>query len=278
MLRLILKIINKTFILIPVYNFNQSLTNGTTTLINLQNLKGKCAFMLACIRNTGASNTSNGYMKLLDVGQNNGASIRHCGSMSNQSLLGRGVGLPAAFIKDIVSVYHLDNDVLTHKNYYVIPFCDSILQAFMGVQSGGSFTFQGDNTAMSITMGSTPVQEIHTFNTVNSSNATGYYRFSYKNELSIPCVYNCSTAAMADAVNNISYLKSRNVTCSFNTTLSAPISNAITVTFTTPECQLDDVLQIINLGVTNSSGVVDNVYTTLTQKGTNGIASMELLI
>lgn len=249
--------------IVPVSSYSRALAGGTTTKIDLQNLSGHCAFMVMCVRNTSASNTSNGQFKLLDLG----AGTVDLVNESSQSVLGMGSALPLQYVRNMLPVYHMNSDVLANKAYYLIPFCENIRAAFDGVIDGCQ-RFTGSNMQLAVTP-ATAVQEVQTL-TLSAAAASGSYRLAFNGEMTGNLLYNATPATIQSALAALPYFARYNITCVVSAALSA--GTTVTFTFTCPERGLEgNTIGVVPNALQSSAPAIITFATARTTPGVQGI-------
>ena len=133
-------------------NITQSLSFNAsqTTKFSLQNLIGKCAFLVFMLRSS-VSSTNQGYNNYQALGATNSATLANVQiqNASSYDILNYGNGLSLLDLNEIASMY-CDNTLFLAQNIYFIPFCENIKNAYAGVQSGGYWYFDGTNYQLAI--------------------------------------------------------------------------------------------------------------------------------
>ena len=247
----------------------QHLTAGASNLLDLTPLQGKCAFLVVYIRESGASSSNNSIMKLLNMGDNEDASIDIVDA-SGHSIYGMGSAVETKLLRNEHSVHHFDSDFLSHKAMYVIPFCNSIPNSVAG-HINGFQQFVGDKLQLQLNLPPAPIKEVHTITSTAAPDA-GFYRFDFRSETSEEIPFNATPAEMAAAFNKLKQASRFNITAEFSGSLSS--NSTITVTFTTPETAglNGDPLDIFSNGLSAAGSPVSS-KAERSVAGTSGLAT-----
>lgn len=261
------KIFRHTYLDIVQVSESKTCTASTETKWSLENLNGKCAFLLFCLRSgSSPAATSNGltnYSDLTDLCQ-----VDLLGPQ-NQKLLGHGTPLYAKELKSLMTK-HFPGALGYYKNVYIIPFCSSAMQAFTGTKDG-YFYFNGENYNLSLTFPGAGTQEVQTITLTNPANDGGYYQLSYKGYLTNSLAYNTSAANMKAALDALPSMIEDGLTSTFSGTAEA----TFTITFS-PAKQVAyqnghsaNLVRIIPTSL-NDGGVAEIGATTVTTVGSPG--------
>jgi hypothetical protein len=175
---------------------SQTLTAGNSHKIKLDSFKGECAYLLLAIRDIGATNTANGLQRAKSL---NGATIDLL-TPSSQSILGRGTAISVDFLKRVVYPTVFPNVWIQKSNWYIVPFCDSVLAAIGGSQGHGYYTFEPNGASPYLEFG-IPAAAVSAVDTVTmSANAAGFYRLSYKGHHTAPLAHTANVATIKAAL------------------------------------------------------------------------------
>ena len=117
---------------IQVSFINEVLTAGSQTKLNLNSITGDVSFLMFMVRDTYGSNTSSANLDYLDLGKTSLIDILDSG---NKSVFGSGQALTSDFVKNVITPRHIDCD-MKGRSIYILPFCNDIKKAFMGVKDG----------------------------------------------------------------------------------------------------------------------------------------------
>lgn len=207
---------------------------------------------------------------MLNIGDDSGAALDLLGTDS-QSILGSGSAIPTKFIRNELGVHHFNSDFLANKAFYMVPFCESIRGAYEG-QMNGYQQFSGERLQLALTLAAAPTQEVQTITVAAAAPNAGFYRFSFRGELSEPIAFNASAATMKSTFEALRSVASRNITVTFSAALSAGTS--LTATFAHPETSglQGDKIEVVSVGL-NTTGTMCNVTSAITTAGTSGIAT-----
>jgi hypothetical protein len=175
---------------------SQTLTAGNSHKIKLGSFEVECAYLLLAIRDIGATNTANGLQRAKSL---NGATIDLL-TPSSQSILGRGTAISIDFLKRVVYPTLFPNAWVRKSNWYIVPFCDSVLAAIAGSQGHGYYTFEPNGASPYLEFG-IPAAAVSAVDTITlSANAAGLYRLSYKGFDTPPLAHNANAAAIKAAL------------------------------------------------------------------------------
>jgi hypothetical protein len=126
----------------------------------------------------------------------------------------------------------------------------------------------GDSKKLVLNLPAAPVSEVQTF-TPSGVSASGFYRFSWKGELSASLAYNATAATMKAAFEAMKTVQAKSITVTF----SGP-ATAFTGTFSHPETRgLGELVQLDSTSLAPNAPAPVDVPTTLTTAGTTGLAT-----
>jgi hypothetical protein len=241
-----------------------SLTANALNTIDLNSVRGRCSHALMIIRAAGASNTSNGFSTMYNPGDTCTIDLQ---TASSSSILGGGTAIPLSYLRKEWWCRSFPSSFSCDKPFIMIPFSDNLPKAYMGVMDG-FIEFNGDSKKLVINLPAAPTSEVQTF-TPSGTAAAGYYRFSFRGQLSAPLAYNAVVATMKSAFEAIPAVQARSITVTF----SGPATATFTGTFVHPETAgLPELVQIIP-SLLDATPVPVSIPTTLTTKGTAGITT-----
>jgi hypothetical protein len=253
------------FLLPHHISLQQNLTAASSdNFIDLEPVKGACAFHCVLIRNTGANNSSNGKMKWLNIGDANDARIEVVDAQ-NYSITG---SLPSRFLRQHGSASQgFNNDFVSSKCCYLVNYCDSILEAFNGRVKGGRYFINNHGNRLRLTLPAAPVSEVQTITFSVAPSAAGYYRLGWKGEWSAMLLGNATVAQMKAAFEAMSTVAAANLSVTFSAIASAGTS--LTATFNDPEGVLTgDLMEVLPL-----DGSAATVSVARTVAGVPGLAT-----
>lgn len=216
------KIFRYTYLDVVNVSESKTCTASAETKFSLENLNGKCAFLMFCLRSStsATSNAITNYADLTDLCQ-----VDLLGPQ-NQKLLGHGTPLYAKELKSLMNK-HFPGSLGSHKNVYIIPFCSSAMQAFTGAKDG-YFLFQGENYNLSLTFPGAGTAEVQTVTLTNPANDGGYYQLAYKGHVTNSLAYNADVATgMKAALDALPSMVEDGLTSTF----SGQATSTFTITF-----------------------------------------------
>ena len=208
------------------------------------------------VRAAGATNTSNGLSKFYNLGDGDGATI-DIQTASSTSILGAGTALPLSHLRNEWWCKSFNSSFGCDKPFYVIPFCDKVPKAYKG-EVEGYLPFTGDSKKLVLNLPTAGTSEVHTF-TPSGIASQGYYRFSWKGEVSANLAYNATAATMAIAFEAMRSVQAKSITVTF----SGPATGAnFTATYTCPETRgmQNEAVQVIPI-MSDSSNIPVDVVT-----------------
>src|SRR5690606_5428431 len=181
---------------IRITDNSKTLTASSESKFDLQNIVGKCPFLLVYIKPSAAPSASNGAKWLYThLGHNTKFDLR---STTNESMLGKGNGIRADYLEYLYALTHKQKPV---RGVYMIPFTNDPLSAVSGVIDN-FFDFTGDKDTLSITFDSAPVQEVHRI-TASATIDGGSYRYYIGGEFSSELDHDANDAAQKAAIEAI---------------------------------------------------------------------------
>ena len=127
--------------------------------------------------------------------------------------------------------------------------------------------FNGDNESIALTLPAAPVQEVQTVTFSATPAAAGFYRFSYRGELSADLPVTATPAAMSAALQGLKSFASQFITVVCSASIGAGTS--FTLTFTHPATAGLDGELVSVVG----DGIVAQPSTARTVAGTAGLSS-----
>jgi hypothetical protein len=250
---------------VPAHSYNQTLTAGVVNKIDLTNIRGLCSHLLVEIKATGASNTNASNMNLYNLGQNSYIDVI---TADNQSIFGNGVSVPVAWLQNEVSNHHFNTDVFSvAKNYYIIPFTNSIRGSYQG-RIDGCMRFDGSKYQLAI-QPNLQVAEVQTL-TFSGTSTAGNCSFWFRGEVSQSVSFNASVGTIKSVLENMKTLRAMNATVTASGTISSGAS--ITLTITANESFNGDLILVTNNSLLAGSTAVSCV-TSETTADITGIAS-----
>lgn len=256
---------------VPISTYSKTLSANSESTINLDNLSGKCAFLAVFIRSTGASNSGNGNMKYLPIGDSGSWDLQDSSSMS---IYGRGVALTSDQWRNHIFPQHApDSDFNNWRSVYFLPFCENMRQALAGVKNGFMEFNPNQTYRLAVVPGAAPTSEIHTLNCANAANDGGYYRLSVNGHLTAPLLFNANAAAIKNALEALPpFIQAKDGPCTV--TSSGSLETDCTITFSTSDRPLPSshLVQVISESL-NDGGVAEYVSSSVSTKGVNGFTT-----
>ncbi|MDR3414027.1 MAG: hypothetical protein P4L87_24215 [Formivibrio sp.] len=248
----------------------KALVAGSDNLFDLNQVRGKAAFMVLMVRDSGAYNPGGGRLKLWNLGDSVGATI-DIQESNGTSIIGGGTPIYTEHIRGMRWIENFKSAYGANKALYVIPLCHDIQTAFRGV-SDGFLSLNGDSKRLVVHLPAAPTAEVQTV-TLSGQPASGFYRFIFRGELSAPLAYNATTAQMAAAFNGLGVCLAKTITAAFSAAVSAGTS--VVATFSHPETRglEGDLIQIVENSMATSGAAAVSATTALTTAGTSGVPS-----
>jgi hypothetical protein len=243
-------------------------TPGQKSIITLKAFRGWCAGVTVYVRASGYSNTNNGTLNLIDLGDGN----VDINKASGQSLMANGnpfylSQLQIQYAKSFESRYG------EFFNGIFIPFSSQFVQSMNGNYRGG-LNLTSDEKQIWITPAAACVQEIHTI-TNSGTPASGGYSFSFMGDTSDCLLYSSSTANMATALNAMPIFLNNGITCAASATMAG---SSLTITFTKADGRYDwfkgNLLKVIPNNLLTSGSALVTVSTTRSQLGRRGFSGI----
>jgi hypothetical protein len=260
-------VLRHTYLDIIHISETKTCTASSETKFSLENLVGKCAFMLFCLRSS-TSSTSNAITNYADIGDTCQVDIL---GPQNQKLLGHGTPIYGKELKSFMSK-HFPGSLAKYKNVYLIPFCHNAMKAF--THTDGYMYFHGENYNLSLTFPAAGTSEVQTITLTNPANDGGYYQLAYKGYITDSLAYNANAAAIKAALEALPSI--------IDDGLTVTASGAATATFTltfSPAKQVAysnghnaNLVKIIPTSL-NDGGVFEIGATTVTTVGAAGFTT-----
>lgn len=241
---------------------SKTCTASTEVKFSLENLVGKCAFMLFGLRSS-TSSTSNAITNYADLGD---TCLIDLLGPQNQKLLGHGVPLYAKELKSLLN-HHFPGSLSKYKNVYIIPFASNAMKAF--TQIDGYMYFHGENYNISLTFPGAPVSEVHTVTLTNPLNDGGYYQLSYKGYVTDSIIFSANAATIKAALEALPSFIEEGLTA----TVSGPATSTFTITLNKPVAyqngHANNLIRIIPTSL-NDGGVAEIGASSVTTVGEVG--------
>lgn len=257
-------ILRTTFLDMIQVSETKTCTAGAETKFTLENLVGKCAFMMFCLRSSTSvvNNAITNYTDITDMCQ-----IDLLGPQ-NQKLLAKGTPIYGQVLKTWMNK-HFPGSLTRYKNVYIIPFTHSAMKSFTHID--GYMYFHGENYNLSLTFPTSGVNEIQTITLTNPGNDGGHYQLSYKGYVTDCLSYSSNTAAIKSALEALPSMVQDGLTV----TASGAATSTFTLTFSPPKPVAysnghnNNLVKIIPCSL-NDGGVFESGVTTVTTPGVNG--------
>lgn len=215
-------------------SLNAKTLNASTTAKFLLDALSKCklAGLAFVVRSTGPTNTNNGRMQFLNLGDNasTAATVDFVSSLGN-SVYGNGQALSTKWLRNELNAIHFPlNDFFQKKCIYTLPFCDSMLQAFQGKIRGYlQIRSDSDKYQLSITPAPAPTSEVHTL-TCSTTGNSGYYRLydPPSGEYSNPLVFSSTAGPIQTALQGMKRFARDNITVVASGVIAGSSSQTLT--------------------------------------------------
>lgn len=212
-----------------------TLTAGVSTDLDLTPLDGLASHHAILIRATTSTNNNvaGASLRYLNLGDESSASVDILDAIGNSIFTSSSGGIETRHLRtrDVIEQY--DNDFMSKKPFYILPFTDSVKGAVLGGQVNGAFSYcSGRKASLRITPGTASVNEVQTL-TSSAALAAGSYRFHIGGELSAEIAFGATVGTMKSTLEAMDYFINRNVTVTASATAAAGAS--FTLTFVCPE-------------------------------------------
>lgn len=212
---------------VPITFPAQLLTAGIQTKLDISNIRGKCAYFDLIIRAQSSSNTDNGRLKYVSIGDNTGTlDILDAGS---KSVWGSGQALHGRFVRGEVWASHHSSDFAQNRAFYRIPFCADVVSAFKGVRDG-FIELSDEKYYLSIMPSAAGVAPIITA-TPSGTATSGAFRLSFDGQFTSVIAYNETAANIKIALEALSSFRNSFVGTPLTVTVSGPLTASATFTF-----------------------------------------------
>lgn len=249
---------------------SQTLTQGQSAQISLQNFVGKCAFLQLKIRSVVSTSapTSNQLVNCYDLGPNATLDITNA---SGKSLLCNGNPVTGDYFTFNEFNRHFPSMFNMYNRTYWIPFCESMGKAFAGMNTGYLEFKNGATNYLNIIPNSAvQTGEVHTI-TLSGTVASGQYCFSYRGAVTDQLAYNANTTSMNSALNALPFFINSGLSCA----CSAAATASFTVTITGQNLHLLDgeIVKVIPNNMATSAPAMVTATSARTTIGVRGFTT-----
>jgi len=247
------------------------LTAGVVNKLELDSINGNVAGILAVVKPTGVSNSSDGLSNYVSLGDSATFDLLDAGS---RSVWGSGQAIDSQYIRKEVWASHYGNDYSQKKNFYWIPFTSDSRGSFAGKVDGYQ-KMDGDRNFLAIKPATTGTKPV-CFLRIPEQATAGSFKIRFKNSLTASIPYNATLASIQSNVNSMFDI--------FNATPN-PLSVVVSGTQFSDNSGTDMIFsfdQYVDLednlfilepeGLEGASGAI-SVQTGLTQRGISGFDS-----
>ena len=173
---------------------SQTLTASTKSTFSLDSVVGDCPFILFCVR---SATTVGNRLKTVNLGPTATVDIE---DSTGRSIYGGGQAVRLDLIMKHLKSKHFRNpEFIEQRNFYVLPFCDSVQDSFAGSKHG-YFRFDGSNYKLAITPSAAGTSAVQTLNCNNPANDGGYYKLAFMGDITDSLAYNANATAIKAAL------------------------------------------------------------------------------
>lgn len=242
-----------------------TLTAGASNYFNLLPVFGLCSHQLLIVRPAGSGNNNSGSagFNWLNVGDET-ASIDLVDCNNTSLWGGGGSAVSCKLMRTHLACDQSDNNFIATKPAYYITYCSDIRSSLLGQVKGG-YKFESSNVQLQLNLGAAPIQEVQTISFSSVPAVSGFYRFSFRGELSIALPATAPANVILVALQSMKTFASQYITV----IPSGPItsSQSLTLTFAHPATAglLGDLVTIV------SDGLAASATTARTIAGTSGL-------
>lgn len=236
---------------VQILDVSKSWTASTKTDLSLKQVRGKVPFVMFALR-ASQSNTANGYLKNVNVGDNTTVSVA---TSTGRDILFNGSPMRADYIQSVICASQFRNtDFIADRNVYVLPFCQEVQKSIHGVFNGFR-QFVGDETQLSITTAAAGTKCAHTIDLTNAP-TSNYFKISWRGAVSDSLAYNTSAANLKVAFDGLTSAQNHPqgpITSSWSQALSAGDPVITLSSDAHPYVNIEEPIQIIWESATGAS-------------------------
>jgi hypothetical protein len=251
-----------------------TLTAGKTTKVDISQLGDQLiSDMLLIVRPSGGgTNVNNGNWLMMNLGDNNGATLDVVDPTSNSVF---GAPISTRFLRTEYYTDHTDNNfcTLNRKAMYYLPFCNSMRHARKGAMDGWLY-INSDRWTLNITPAQR-TQEIQLVTASNATNVSGFYQLGWRGSKTIALAYNATGTTVGNALNTMRSFASKNITCGTVTGSLVNSVSPLTIPLVHPETDglMGETLEVYPNVILNSGAVPDTPVPSIGTRGVAGIPS-----
>lgn len=249
---------------------SQTLTQAQQYLFDLTGLEGNVSHGFFLVRSTGVSNTNNGFMNLVSIGENSGTYDLQ--DQSGKSVWGGGTPIRWTQARNQIWAEHFTNALTKYKAFHFFTFADSICKSMKGEMCGYYPFKSSEKMFFAITPGPTYVNEVHTITAAAGSNTQGQYRISFRGELSNPLAYNANAATIKTAIEAMRNCLRDGITVTASAALGVS-GGTLTIASNQIGTTGQDLFQAVGNVAVYATGATDTLTTTVTTSGNSGFTS-----
>ena len=200
-----------------------ALTTGTKYRVNLENVKGNCAFLTLQVRSSVA-NAANAVANNADLGPNCFVDVE---STTGTSLWSNGSQVSGDYILNDLARKHFSSDYSGKSFLYYVPFCDNPLDALLHGHVSGYMNLEDKKYLAFTPDASAPVSYVYSVDLSATSDA-GTIRFTdpWGNQTGA-LAFNASAATCKAALDALPFFAEQGLTSTFSAAPNADFTITI---------------------------------------------------